>query len=207
MNRGQSVVFLLALTATAGLSSGAQVAELGVGQGKAAVVYPEHYLKDPGAGFPLVLLADVSQALPEIQTFADAYKEVVFVCAGTADRTQLLAELSKNPRLFAFPRGRIERDVRITDDGVMQTPTARSGAPLHYGTVVDEPPCRNTQPDTEGEGRDQARTDDARQSASNRRRLRDMAFRDVPRRRQSSRTSVGRLLQGVTFIRFQSCAK
>jgi alpha-L-rhamnosidase len=108
MNRGQSVVFLLALTATAGLSFGAQVAELEVGQGKAAVVYPEHYLKDPGAGFPLVLLADVSQALPEIQTFADAYKEAVFVCAGTADRTLLLAELAKNPRLFAFPRGRIE---------------------------------------------------------------------------------------------------
>ena len=108
MNRGQSVVFLLALTATAGLSFGAQVAELEVGQGKAAVVYPEHYVKDPGAGFPLVLLTDVAQAPSEVQTFADAYKEAVFVCAGTADRTQLLAELARNPRLFAFPRGRIE---------------------------------------------------------------------------------------------------
>ena len=103
-----SIVSLLALTTFAELSFGAQIAELDAGQGKAAVVYPEHYVKDPGAGFPLVLLSDVAQASAEVLAFADAYKEAVFVCAGKADRTQLLAELAKNPRLFAFSRGRIE---------------------------------------------------------------------------------------------------
>jgi len=108
MNRGQFILSLLALASFAGLSFGAQIAELEVGRAKAAVVYPEHYLKDPGVGFPLVMLSDVEEASGEVQALADAYKEAVFVCAGTADRTQLLAELSKDPRLFAFPRGRIE---------------------------------------------------------------------------------------------------
>ena len=108
MNRGQFILSLLALASFVGLSFGAQIAELEVGRAKAAVVYPEHYLKDPGAGFPLVMLSDVEEASGEVQALADAYKEAVFVCAGTADRTQLLAELSKDPRLFAFPRGRIE---------------------------------------------------------------------------------------------------
>ena len=62
MNRFQFIASLLALTALAGHSFGAQVAELEVGRVRAAVVYPEHYAKDPGAGFPLVLLSDASQA-------------------------------------------------------------------------------------------------------------------------------------------------
>jgi len=108
MNRDQFILSLLALTSFVGLSFGAQVAELDVGRGKADVVYPEHYVKDPGAGFPLVLLTDVAEASAEVQAFADAYRGAVFVCAGQADRTKLLAELAKNPRLFSFPRGRIE---------------------------------------------------------------------------------------------------
>lgn len=72
------------------------------------IVRPRHYVNDPGAGFPVVFLKDASAPTSEIVAFANAFKDAVFVCAQGADRAGLLAELEKDRRLFAFPRGRIE---------------------------------------------------------------------------------------------------
>lgn len=94
--------------ALAGVAGGAICVRTPVGDGHVAVVRPDRYANDPGAGFPVVLLTDVTEPSPDVKAFADAYREAVFVCAGTAERPSLLTELAKDPRLFAFPRGRLE---------------------------------------------------------------------------------------------------
>lgn len=79
-----------------------------VGRVRVTVVRPERYAKDPGAGFPVVLLSDVTEPTPEILAFVDSFEDAVFVCAGPAERGELLAELAKDRRLYDFPRGRVE---------------------------------------------------------------------------------------------------
>ena len=90
---------------------GATTLDLTVGNSVAVVVRPDRYVEDPGAGFPIVLLSDVSKATSEIEAFADRYENAVLVCAGSVDRAGLLAKLAEDRRLYAFPRGRIELPV------------------------------------------------------------------------------------------------
>ena len=118
-----------AVAATVG--HGATTLDLAVGDSVAVVVRPDRYAEDPGAGFPIVLLSDASKATSEIESFADRYDNAVLVCAGNVDRAGLLAGLSEDRRLYAFPRGRTKGHCH---------PRASSAKTRGFHTQLDEGP-------------------------------------------------------------------